>query len=364
MTLMFSFTHQFDNQSFDIRGTIPSTGVTAVFGRSGSGKSTLLNVLCGLLSPDQGEVTFKETCLLDTKHSINVPVWKRKIAVVFQDARLFPHLSILENLLFGSPNKLQSGRFKELTSLLGIEHLLDSKPNNLSGGERQRVAIARALLSEPELLLMDEPLASLDLPRKREVMHYLSQLPHKIDIPIVYVTHSLEEVMHLADNLLVLESGKVADFGTVEQVWNGDSLALWQESEQHSALLTAKVSDRHPNYAMRKMKVAGHALWVPDQAFEDKQGECMRIRIDARDVSVTLSLVVGSSIRNIIPVQVTDMEELNDHSCLLTLALNEELALKSILTQWASAELNLQKGSQVFAQIKGVSFTQQNLATH
>ncbi|GEA50369.1 molybdenum import ATP-binding protein ModC [Vibrio inusitatus NBRC 102082] len=364
MTLRFSFKHQFDNQSFVIQGEIPSKGVTAVFGRSGSGKSTLLNVLCGLLSPDRGEVTFKESRLLDTEQGINVPVWNRKIAVVFQDARLFPHLSIFDNLLFGSQSKAQNERFKELTTLLGISHLLDSKPNKLSGGERQRVAIARALLSDPELLLMDEPLASLDLPRKREVMHYLNQLTDKIDIPIVYVTHSLEEIMHLADNLLVLETGKVADFGTVEHVWNGDSLALWQEGEQHSALLTAKVSERHPKYAMRKMKVAGHALWVPDQQFENKHNECMRIRIDARDVSVTLSPVAGSSIRNVIPVQLIDIEKLNDHSCLLTLALNEELALKSILTQWATDELKLQKGNRVYAQIKGVSFTQQNLATH
>ncbi len=364
MTLLFSFQHQFDNQSFDIQGNIPSSGVTAVFGRSGSGKSTLLNVLCGLLTPETGEVTFRKSRLLDTKLSINVPVWKRKIAVVFQDARLFPHLSILDNLFFGSRNKLQSGRFKELTTLLGIEHLLDSKPNKLSGGERQRVAIARALLSEPDLLLMDEPLASLDLPRKREVMQYLNQLTDNIDIPIVYVTHSLEEVMHLADYLLVLESGKVADFGTVEKVWNGDSLSLWQEGEQHSALLTAKVSERHPDYAMRKMKVAGHTLWVPDQEFNEKQNECMRIRIDAKDVSVTLSPIVGSSIRNVIPVEVIDIEELNDHSSLLTLALNEELALKSILTRWATEELKLHQGSKVYAQIKGVSFTQQNLATH
>ncbi|OBT07974.1 molybdenum ABC transporter ATP-binding protein [Vibrio sp. UCD-FRSSP16_10] len=364
MTLQFSFTHQFDSQSFAITGELPEKGVTAVFGRSGSGKSTLLNVLSGLLIPDCGEITFNQRLILDTKKDHHLPVWKRKVAMVFQDARLFPHLTIKKNLLFGAPKQSTSIRFNELCSLLGIEHLLDAKPNTLSGGEKQRVAIARALLSEPELLLMDEPLASLDLPRKREVIRYLNQLSNNIDIPIVYVTHSLEEVMHLADHLLVLESGKVVDFGSVEEVWNGQSLALWQEGERYSTLLSATVAERHAKYAMREMSVAGHCFWVPDQGLCEKVSSNMRIRIDAQDVSVTLSPSEQSSIRNVIPVTISEISRLNEHSNLLTLNLGNELLLKSILTQWATQELDLEVGKKVYAQVKGVSFTQQNLAQY
>ncbi|GAD89406.1 molybdate ABC transporter ATP-binding protein [Vibrio halioticoli NBRC 102217] len=364
MTLQFSFTHQFDSQHFDIQGELPAKGVTAVFGRSGSGKSTLLNVLSGLLTPQSGHVKLNQLTMLDTQHNTHIPVWKRKVAVVFQDARLFPHLSIKDNLLFGAAKHGADVRLAELTALLGIDHLLQAKPNTLSGGEKQRVAIARALLSDPQLLLMDEPLASLDIPRKREVIQYLNQLSSKIEIPIVYVTHSLEEVMHLADHLLVLESGKVVDFGNVETVWNSGTLALWQEGERHSTLLNAKVAERHERYAMRRMKVADHNLWVPDQGLADKVGQCMRIRINAQDVSVTLSQNSDSSIRNRIPVSIVDISAINAHSNLITLKLDDQLLLKSTLTQWATEELNLTLGLKVYAQIKGVSFTQQNLASY
>ncbi|GAD79867.1 molybdenum ABC transporter ATP-binding protein ModC [Vibrio ezurae] len=364
MTLQFSFTHRFDSQDFAIQCQLPAKGVTAVFGRSGSGKSTLLNVLSGLLHPQSGHVKLNRLTMLDTQKNIHLPVWKRKVAMVFQDARLFPHLSIKENLLFGAPKRSSNTFLNELTALLGIDHLLTAKPNTLSGGEKQRVAIARALLSEPQLLLMDEPLASLDIPRKREVIQYLNQLSAKIEIPIVYVTHSLEEVMHLADHLLVLESGKVVDFGDVETVWNSGTLSLWQEGERHSTLLNAKVAERHEHYAMRKMKVADHWLWVPDQGLEDKVGQCVRIRIDAQDVSVTLSRDAASSIRNKIPVTISEIKAINAHSNLITLQLSNTLMLKSTLTQWATEELNLTQGCHAYAQVKGVSFTQQNLASH
>ncbi|CAM3037574.1 molybdenum ABC transporter ATP-binding protein ModC [Vibrio rarus] len=364
MTFQFSFQHQFAEQHFSMAAHLPNNGVTAVFGRSGSGKSTLLNVLSGLLAPQSGKIILNERLLLDSESKCYVPVWKRKVAMVFQDARLFPHLSVQQNLLFGATNSAITSRFTQLTTLLGIAHLLQAKPNTLSGGEKQRVAIARALLSEPQLLLMDEPLASLDLPRKREVLKYLNQLSATIDIPIVYVTHSLEEVMHLADHLLVLDKGQVVDFGTVEEVWNGPSLALWQEGERHSTLLTATVAERHPNYAMRKMNIAQHSLWVPEQDFTDKVGQSMRIRIDAQDVSVTLSPNLVGSIRNVLPVVITGISPLNSHSNLLTCSLNEQLLLKSNLTQWATDDLGLHVGQKVYAQIKGVSFTQQNLANY
>lgn len=230
--------------------------------------------------------------------------------------------------------RVSESEYQELLELLDIKHLIQSRPHQLSGGEKQRVGIARALLSRPKLLLMDEPLASLDLPRKREVLKYLQKLAQSIDIPVVYVTHSLEEVMNLADNLLLIEQGKLVQFGKVEEVWNSDSLSLWKGNEMQSSLINVEVCERHSEYAMRRLSVDEHSLWVPDTDFEDLQGKFMRLRVNASDVSVTLSRNKESSIRNILPVTVSAMHQTSEHAYLLELELSREVRIKSSITIW------------------------------
>jgi molybdate transport system ATP-binding protein len=199
----------------------PTPGITALFGRSGSGKSTLVDIISGLLSPDEGEVRLGDTLLTDTRLSASLAVERRRIGYVFQDARLFPHLSVTGNLRYGAERAGPDTPvivFDEVVSLLGLSGLLQRRPNGLSGGEKQRVALGRALLSQPQLLLLDEPLGSLDLARRQEVLPYLEALRDRLLIPMVYVSHEFEEVLRLATHLVLLDAGRVVLEGPVTEV--------------------------------------------------------------------------------------------------------------------------------------------------
>lgn len=210
---------------------IPNKGVTAIFGRSGAGKSSLINLIAGLSTPQKGYIRLNQQTLFDSEQRINLAPEKRKIGYVFQEHRLFPHYTVEKNLKYGY-KRSDSAHFLQIVQLLGIEHLLTRFPASLSGGEKQRVAIGRALLSEPQLLLMDEPLSALDLPRKQELMNYLSKLAAQIEIPILYVSHSLDEIIRLADNLILLEQGKVTLFDSVANVWHHPAFTAWQPDSQ------------------------------------------------------------------------------------------------------------------------------------
>jgi len=206
---------------------LPNDGITVLFGLSGSGKSSLINVISGLLTPDHGNVQINDRTLLDTERGINVPPHKRQIGYVFQDARLFPHYRVKGNLRYGIKHD-DPAEFDRVVQLLGIEHLLKRYPLTLSGGEKQRVGIGRALLSQPEILLMDEPLSALDLPRKRELLTYLENLTAQIRIPILYVTHSVDELVRLADRGVLFESGKTKLFNNLDEFLNSTEFTPWQ----------------------------------------------------------------------------------------------------------------------------------------
>lgn len=207
---------------------IPARGVTALFGLSGAGKSSLINLVSGLLNPDQGYIRLNHKTLVDIEKHICLAPNKRHIGYVFQDARLFPHYSVKGNLMYGVKDK-SAVDFDGILQLLGIEHLLKRYVFSLSGGEKQRVAIGRALLSNPSILLMDEPLTALDLPRKRELLTYLEKLSHEIEIPILYVTHSLDELMALADRMVLMDNGKVIAYDEVQTVVNSLVFAKWKQ---------------------------------------------------------------------------------------------------------------------------------------
>ena len=364
MSIKVKFKQSLGETDFDINLELPCNGISALFGRSGAGKTTLINVISGLVTPTQGKVTIGDHVVYDSDESINLPTHKRKIGYVFQDSRLFPHYSVKGNLMYGVKEK-DDAYFDTVTELLSIKPLLKRFPASLSGGERQRVAIARALLSKPNLLLMDEPLASLDMPRKREVMPFLEELSEKVNIPIVYVTHSLQEIIRLAQNLAIIDHGRIVTSGKLEDVWASHAMRPWQSFSEHSSLFEGKIAAHHAQYALTSVTL-GHSasLWV--QKVEGEPGTPIRLQVRASDVSIALERPVGTSIRNVLPATVQSIEQVNvgddKQSITVSLQLDENCCLWAKITPWALDDLNLKLGDAVYAQVKGVSVTQRDIA--
>ncbi|MGV6988669.1 molybdenum ABC transporter ATP-binding protein ModC [Testudinibacter sp. P80/BLE/0925] len=333
---------------------IPSNGVTALFGLSGSGKSSLINLVSGLSTPDQGYIQLNERTLVDTTRNINLPPEQRHLGYVFQDARLFPHYTVKGNLAYGM-KKVNKAVYQEIIELLGIEPLLKRYPLTLSGGEKQRVAIGRALLTEPELLLMDEPLAALDLPRKQELLDYLDRLAKEIQIPILYVSHSLDELLRLAQRVILMRQGKVAAFDELENIWQSEHFLPWKgqaAQRQQSAVFSLPIEMHHPLYQMTALNFAGQPLWIHAVA-QKNVGDLVRICIYSSDVSIILQPAKGSSIRNVLACQITEIETQAQQ---VEVRLNADgLQFGASISRWALAELKLSVGMWVYAQVKSVS---------
>ncbi|EMB4080011.1 molybdenum ABC transporter ATP-binding protein ModC [Klebsiella aerogenes] len=348
--LELDFSQTLGNHCLEVHETLPASGITAIFGVSGAGKTSLINAISGLTQPQQGRIVLNGRVLNDARQRICLAPEKRRIGYVFQDARLFPHYKVRGNLKYGMA-KSMAAQFDKLVALLGIEHLLERLPGSLSGGEKQRVAIGRALLTAPELLLLDEPLASLDIPRKRELLPYLQRLAREIHIPMLYVSHSLDEIQHLADNVLVLEAGKVKAFGDLETVWSSSVMHPWLPQEQQSTILNVSVIAQHPQYAMTALALGDQQLWVNQLAREP--GEAARIRIQASDVSLVLEHPRQTSIRNILRAQVVGCVETNGQiEVQLTVS---GRTLWARISPWARDDLGVTPGQWLYAQIKSVS---------
>lgn len=365
--LVLKYQQQLGDNDFDIDLTLPSRGITAIFGRSGAGKTTLINVISGLKNPDRGIVDIAGTVLFDSEKGVNLPVHKRNVGYVFQEARLFPHMKVRANLKYGVKVN-DNDHFDQIVALLSLELLLDRFPVSLSGGEKQRVAIGRALLSKPDILLMDEPLASLDLPRKREVMPFLENMADTINIPIIYVTHSLNEILRLAHHLVIIEKGKVVTSGVTEKVWASRAMRPWQSFSDQSSLFEGKVVQHNSEYGLSQLQLASDTkLWV--QKVDSEEGASVRLQIRANDVSITLCRPQGTSIRNILPAVVrkveTHQQGTDKQSVAVELELESGCYLWATITLWALDELSLAIGQSVYAQIKGVSVAQRDIAvTH
>jgi len=360
------FKKRLGNVDMDVSFSAPEHGITAIFGRSGAGKTSIINVVSGLLEPEDGNIVVNGRTLFNRDSRINVPVEKREIGYVFQESRLFPHYSVTGNLNYGVREK-DAHYFDSIVELLALKPLLNRYPKDLSGGERQRVAIGRALLSKPDLLLMDEPLASLDLPRKREVMPFLETLAQRVKIPIIYVSHSLNEIMRLADHLVVIEQGKVAASGMIEEVWSSNVMRPWQSFSEQSTLFSATVSQHSEEYGLTLLKFSeGLTFWV--QQIEADINSPVRLQIRANDVSIALEKHQNTSIRNILPARIEAIEPHNashKKSVSVKLDLIDGCYLWATITQWALDELQLKPGMKVYAQIKGVSVSQRDVAlTH
>ena len=331
---------------------IPAKGITAIFGVSGAGKTSLINAISGLTQPQRGRIQLHNRLLFDAEQKIALPPEKRRIGYVFQDARLFPHYRVRGNLQYGMAPKMKA-QFDSLVSLLGLEALLPRFPLSLSGGEKQRVAIGRALLTAPDVLLLDEPLASLDLPRKRELMPYLQKLAKQVDIPMLYVSHSLEEILQLADNVLVLDAGKVKAFGPLERVWSSSAMRPWLPVSELTSVLRVQVLEQHPDYPMTALSLGDQHIWV--SRVNQPVKTPLRIRIASADVSLALQPPQHSSIRNILPAQVVELLEVGDQvEVKLRIGISE---LWARITPWARDELGIRPDQWLYAQIKSVSVT-------
>jgi molybdate transport system ATP-binding protein len=349
----------------DVRLTLPSQGVSALFGRSGSGKTSLVNMLAGLMRPDRGRIVLDRTVLFDSESGADVPPERRRLGYVFQEGRLFPHLSVRNNLLYGHrrASARDSGTTStEIVDLLGIAHLLDRRPASLSGGEKQRVAIGRALLANPRLLLMDEPLASLDAARKEEIMPFIERLRDHLRLPIVYVTHDISEIVRLADAVAVLAEGRVAAVGSIDEVLGRPALRTLTGSYDAGALIRARVASHDDRFGLTVLAFEGGHLRTPKQDLPI--GADVRVSVRARDVSIALTPPPGISILNILPARIAELTVNGGSHMDLKLDLGQEgrVAIWARLTARSVHDLQLSVGREVYALVKAVAIDRQSIA--
>jgi molybdate transport system ATP-binding protein len=347
--------------AFSLDAAFETNGrLTALFGPSGSGKTSLANVIGGLLRPDRGKIVADGRVLVDTAAHLFVPRHKRRIGYVFQDARLFPHMTVGQNLRYGrffTPASERYGDMDGVVDLLGIGHLLDRKPGLLSGGEKQRVAFGRALLASPRLILMDEPLASLDDRRKAEIMPYIERLRDETKIPIVYVSHSVAEVARLATDMVVLDRGKVAASGPTSELLQRLDLLPAEERGEGGAVLEMRVAGRNEAFGMSTLvSPAGEVHIV---GLEAEPGSTVRVRIRARDVMVATERPRGLSALNILAGRIIGVSAANGLFADVLIDCNGEV-ITARITRQSAEMLRLTRGLDIFAVIKSVTFDQAN----
>ena len=347
-------TLQHSDFTLDVDLRIPDRGVTAIFGRSGSGKTSLLRCIAGLEQQVIGEVGFRGECWQNATEF--VPAWQRSIGYVFQEPSLFQHLDVRGNLLYGRKraqlNCDDSAEINEVLALLGIRDFLSRRTTQLSGGEQQRVAIARALLKKPKLLLMDEPLASLDALRKREIIPYLKRLRDQLGIPILYVSHSADEVVQLADQILVLDQGRVSAFGPLKE--SLASLDFPAElSDDLGVVLDVTSVEKAPAWQMERLSFSGGELWMRDTGGDLAYSH--RIRVLARDISLARTQHLDTSIQNILAATVNDIAQDNQQGFALVRLQVGEVFFIARVTLRALELLKLKIGETVWAQIKSVA---------
>ncbi len=336
-------------------------GITALFGRSGTGKTTVIHAVAGLIRPDAGRVTLNGEALFDASAGIDIPVHRRRLGYVFQEARLFPHLSVRGNLTYGQ--RFAAGRrgpgLEEVCDLLGIADLLSRATGQLSGGERQRVAIGRALLSAPRMLLMDEPLAALDAARKAEILPWLERLRDATDVPILYVSHSVAEVARLATTVVVLEDGHVARVGPAEQVLSDPAMVRQLGVREAGAVLPARVVAHHAD-GLSELSISGGRLFLPQT--DGAIGARTRVRILAHDVILSRPRPEGLSALNILPVRILALHGGSGPGVIAQLQCGDDRLLARITRRSADA-MGLRPGDRAHAVIKSVSIARVDVGT-
>ena len=352
MTIEARFYLQRDSFILDAELSVPMQGITAIFGPSGCGKTTLLRAIAGLENCQRGYFSLGEDVWQDEQHCL--AAHRRSLGYVFQEANLFPHLTVRGNLEYGYKRLPAAGRrlaFKQVINLLGIESLLSRRAHQLSGGERQRVAIARALLTSPRLLLMDEPLAALDINSKAEIYPFLERLQDELAIPILYVSHYPDEVARLADQLALMETGRIKAAGPIAEMLTRSDLPLAHSREAES-IIEAKVVGHDDAYHLTYLEFAGGQFTVPHN--ELLEGQLVRLRVRARDVSLTLVQQTNTSILNIFPARVEEL--LEENPAQMTVRLDAAgVSILSRITRKSAQALELVPGKQVYVQVKTVA---------
>jgi len=345
--------------SLDAAFDIGRTGITALFGRSGAGKTTLVNMLAGLLRPDSGRLRIGGQTLFDSSKGVNIKPERRRVGYVFQEGRLFPHLSVRANLYYGRRFAPRGERYvepRQIIDLLGLGGLLARRPATLSVGEKQRVAIGRALLSEPRLLLMDEPLAALDAARKSEIMRHIERLRDEVGVPIVYVSHSLDEVARLADHMVVLAGGRVIATGSAVDIMSRPDLSPHTGRHEAGALIETRVAG-HDTFGLTALDFPGGVLRV--SGLDLPLGTAVRARIRARDVAIATSVPHDLSILNVFQGRITEM--IPSGAAAMDLQLDIGVKLWARITRRSAHELGLAPGREVYALIKSVAIDRHSL---
>lgn len=361
MTLAVDIAHRFAGFELAVAFEAPD-GITALFGRSGSGKTSVVNAVAGLLKPRRGRIVLAGDTLLDTGAGVDLPTHRRRLGYVFQDGRLFPHLSVRQNLTYGqrlAPRGAAGPGLDEVCALLGIGALLGRRPGALSGGEKQRVAIGRALLSRPRMLLMDEPLAALDGSRKEEILPYLERLRDHTAVPVLYVSHSLAEVARLATHIVVLDAGRVARSGPADQVLSDPDMVRHLGLRDAGAVLHATVLRHHAD-GLSELAISGGRLLLP--ALERPEGTQIRVRVLAQDVIVARQAPVGLSALNILPCRIVALREGSGPGTVVQMQCGTDRLLARI-TRRSAEMLDLRPGAAVFAVIKSVSISRTDVGS-
>jgi molybdate transport system ATP-binding protein len=347
--LEVTLAHAFPGFALDVAFRAPA-GVTALFGRSGSGKTSIVNAVAGLLRPDRGRIVAGGTVLTDTGAGLHVPVHRRRVGYVFQEGRLFPHMTVRANLTYGRRDE-GGPAMAHIVDLLGIGPLLERRPGALSGGEKARVALGRAILSDPRLLLMDEPLAALDEARKAEILPYLERLRDETGVPILYVSHAAAEVARLANTLVMVDAGRVTRAGPAADLLADPALALAFGLRDAGAILTLRIAEQEGDGLTRLDGPTG-PLWLPRVA--GGAGTPVRVRILAQDVMLALARPEGVSALNILPGVVRQVRLGEGPGALVQVALGDALILARV-TRRSAETLGLVPGLAVQAVIKSVA---------
>lgn len=338
-------------------------GLTALFGKSGAGKSTIIDCVAGLVCPDSGHIRIAGETLFDSARGINLAPEKRRVGYVFQDARLFPHMQVGANLAYGMKLISMSERrhtISDVVGLLGIGKLLDRYPADLSGGEVQRVAIGRALLASPKILLMDEPLAALDFDRKAEIMPFIERLRDEAGVPIIYVSHAVEEVVRLADTMVVLADGDTVAFGDVEDIMSRLDLRPHTGRFEAGAVIHVWVAGHDDDYMLTELGFGAGSVWVP--RLELDRGTPLRLRLRARDVSLSMEQPRGSMTLNTFEGTIVDIENVAEGiSPHVDVLVNCGAPVIARVTRRSMDDHDLKPGMKVYASVKTSSIDRHSL---
>jgi len=339
------------NAEFQMR----RAGVVALFGPSGCGKSTLIQLLAGLASPDSGSIQVDGELFFDASRGIDVPAETRGIGCVFQDARLFPHFSVRGNLTYGARRSTRAPyiAFDDVVGLLDLAQLLERRPGRLSGGEKQRVAIGRALLSQPRLLLLDEPLASLDHERRGEVLPYLEALRDRLAIPMVYVSHQFDEVLRLATDLVLMRDGGVAAQGELSPISLSAELRGMIGADLVGSVINGQLLPTDPHSGLARVRAGDGILSIPAAGIE--AGRTLRVQLLARDIIVATQAPTHLSVRNSLEGTIREIAQERPGSDLVTIDIGAGEAVLARITSVATRELNLHPGMRIWALVKAVS---------